>query len=126
MLATRLPVDRVVVTDIDGDGHVEIIASDTSARVHVWRKSARGGLKPTKPKPHPHASTISSDSHLDGLPDSPDGGVPSTGASAPPADGPHPAASIPPSLSSFLVPAGVGPTGAGYASHHRLRGPPLR
>src|SRR5713101_601817 len=35
-LPTRRPIMRVTAADIDGDGRIELVASDTAARLHVW------------------------------------------------------------------------------------------
>ena len=48
-LPTRRPVLRVAASDVDGDGHLDLLAADVSA-VHVWHRSHHGGLKRVRPR----------------------------------------------------------------------------
>jgi hypothetical protein len=43
------PILKVGAFDLDGDGHPEIVASDTSAKVHIWRQTKDGRLRRVKP-----------------------------------------------------------------------------
>lgn len=45
------PILRVGVFDVDGDGHPEIVASDTDAGLHVWRRTKSGHLRRVRPRP---------------------------------------------------------------------------
>jgi hypothetical protein len=45
------PVLRVGVFDLDGDGRPEIVASDTDAGLHVWRRTKNGHLRRVRPRP---------------------------------------------------------------------------
>lgn len=46
------PVYRLGFFDVDGDGRPELVISDVSARVHVWRTTAHGRLRPYAPRRH--------------------------------------------------------------------------
>jgi hypothetical protein len=43
-LHTTRPIYRVAAVDVDGDGRPEIVASDTSAKLHIWRQGKNGRL----------------------------------------------------------------------------------
>ena len=45
------PILRVAVFDLDGDGRPEIVASDTDARLHIWRRTKNGHLRRVRPRP---------------------------------------------------------------------------
>jgi len=45
------PILRVGVFDVDGDGRPEIVASDTDAGLHVWRRTKNGHLRRVRPRP---------------------------------------------------------------------------
>jgi hypothetical protein len=51
-LPTRRPITGVTVRDIDGDGRVDLVAADASAKLHVWHRTLHGLLKTTRPR-HP-------------------------------------------------------------------------
>lgn len=46
------PILKVAAFDLDGDGNQEIVASDTSAKLHIWRQTKNGHLRKVKPH-HP-------------------------------------------------------------------------
>ncbi len=74
-LHTPRPIFRVAAMDVDGDGRPEIVASDTSARLHVWRQGKSGRLHRVLPR-RPAPFTFSSTQSLDG-PSSDSADVPS-------------------------------------------------
>jgi hypothetical protein len=43
------PIMKVGAFDLDGDGNPEIVASDTSAKIHIWRQTKDGRLRRVKP-----------------------------------------------------------------------------
>lgn len=45
------PILRVAILDLDGDGRPEIVASDTDAGLHVWRRTKNGHLRRVRPRP---------------------------------------------------------------------------
>jgi hypothetical protein len=45
------PVLRIGAFDLDGDGRPEIVASDTDAGLHIWRRTKNGHLKRVRPHP---------------------------------------------------------------------------
>lgn len=45
------PILRVGVFDVDGDGRPEIVASDTDAGLHIWRRTKSGHLRRVRPRP---------------------------------------------------------------------------
>jgi len=45
------PILRVGTFDLDGDGRPEIVASDTDAGLHIWRRTKNGHLKRVRPRP---------------------------------------------------------------------------
>ncbi len=45
------PVLRIGAFDLDGDGRPEIVASDTDAGLHIWRRTKNGHLKRVRPRP---------------------------------------------------------------------------
>jgi hypothetical protein len=45
------PILRIVAFDLDGDGRPEIVASDTDAGLHIWRRTKSGHLKRVRPRP---------------------------------------------------------------------------
>jgi len=49
------PILKIGAFDLDGDGHPEIVASDTSAGLHIWRQTKDGRLKRVKPR---HSSPL--------------------------------------------------------------------
>jgi len=44
------PILRVGTFDLDGDGRPEIVASDTDAGLHIWRRTKNGHLKRVRPR----------------------------------------------------------------------------
>src|SRR5262249_11532803 len=44
------PILRVGTFDVDGDGRPEIVASDTDAGLHIWRRTKNGHLKRVRPR----------------------------------------------------------------------------
>lgn len=50
VIRTRRPVLRVIAADLDGDHRPELIARDTSASLHVWKRDARKGFKSYRPR----------------------------------------------------------------------------
>ncbi|HUL73894.1 MAG TPA: VCBS repeat-containing protein [Vicinamibacterales bacterium] len=50
VLRLSAPILKVGAFDLDGDGRPEIVASDISAGVHVWRGTKRGHLKHVRPR----------------------------------------------------------------------------
>jgi hypothetical protein len=49
-LHTTRPIYRVVAVDVDGDGRPEIVASDTSAKLHIWRQGKNGLRRSSLPR----------------------------------------------------------------------------
>lgn len=45
------PILRVGTFDLDGDGRPEIVASDTDAGLHIWRRTKNGHLRRVRPRP---------------------------------------------------------------------------
>jgi hypothetical protein len=43
------PILKIAAFDLDGDGHPEIIASDTSSGLHIWRRTKDGHLRRVRP-----------------------------------------------------------------------------
>jgi hypothetical protein len=52
-IRTKQPIASVAAVDLDGDGHPDIVATDTSARLHVWRVTPHGRLRVVRPRPGP-------------------------------------------------------------------------
>ena len=50
-LRINRPILRIVALDLDGDGRPEIVASDTDAGLHIWRRTRNGHLKRVRPRP---------------------------------------------------------------------------
>ena len=125
VLPTRRPILGVTTSDIDGDGHIELIASDTSARVHVWHRTSRGGLRPTRPRHAPQASSLSHSGRVSSAPDEPSGAVLDEGSSAPPVDATHPARFPALDVSRALVAAPNTPTTPYNGRPKHARGPPV-
>jgi hypothetical protein len=48
-LRVSRPILRVAAFDVDGDGHPEIVASDMSAGLHIWRRTKNGHLHRVRP-----------------------------------------------------------------------------
>jgi hypothetical protein len=59
VLPTRRPITHVAASDLDGDGHIDLIAADSAAKVHVWHRTPRGHLRPTRPRRSPWRDAIS-------------------------------------------------------------------
>lgn len=49
-LRLKHPVYKLGFFDVDGDGRAELVVSDASARVHVWRTNSHGRLRPYAPR----------------------------------------------------------------------------
>lgn len=45
------PILRIALLDLDGDGRPEIVASDTDAGLHIWRRTKNGHLRRVRPRP---------------------------------------------------------------------------
>jgi hypothetical protein len=42
VIRTRMPLIRVIATDLDGDHRPEIIARDSDSQIHVWTRKRKG------------------------------------------------------------------------------------
>jgi hypothetical protein len=58
-LTTRRPITHVAASDLDGDGHIDLVAADSAAKVHVWHRTARGHLRPVRPRGTPWRDAVS-------------------------------------------------------------------
>jgi hypothetical protein len=50
MLRTTTPIISVATFDLDGDGRPDIVATDSSATLHVWRITPHGFLRTVHPR----------------------------------------------------------------------------
>ena len=90
-LPTHRPIMRVTAADIDGDGRIELVASDTAARLHVWHQTRGGKLRPTRPRHVPVSPGLTSNRRVHQAPDDASTAAIDEGPAAPPSDAPHPA-----------------------------------
>jgi hypothetical protein len=124
LLPTRRPITHVTASDIDGDGHIDLIASDTSARVHVWHRTSRGRLRTTRPHHAPRDPGVSRSRTVNTAPGDVPGAVLDEGSSTP-VDATHPAWQASLDVSGLTV-AGSSRIVASHSSRPlRPRGPPL-
>lgn len=89
-LQTRLPILRIAAADIDGDGGVDLVAADTSARLHVWHR-AGGRLRRIHPRHLPAATGPAHGRGLQESPDSPASALAGSDSTDPACDATHPA-----------------------------------
>jgi hypothetical protein len=124
LLHTRRPIVHITAADIDGDGRLDLVASDTAAKVHVWHRTIGGKLRPTRPRRAPLASHVGHTSALQRAPDDPVTAVVDDAPSGPPCDTSHPAQAPALNLYDTIVsapgPARVGP----QDQPHQPRAPP--
>jgi hypothetical protein len=66
ILRTRRQITHIAASDIDGDGRIDLVASDSSSRVHVWHRTTRGQLRVTRPRRASRPDTVSSRRHVRG------------------------------------------------------------
>ena len=124
LLPTRRPIASVAFGDLNGDGHLQLIAADTSAHVHVWHRTGTGGLRPTRPKHGPRPTGVSRSGNVRSAGDDAPGAVIDEGPGAP-VDSSHPAGLVP------LDASGAAPHAFHqFAAPHNTRppqprGPPL-
>jgi hypothetical protein len=124
-LPTRRPILRVTARDLDGDGHVEIVATDSASKLHVWHRTRAGKLRPTRPRRAPVLPGFTDNHHVGEGPSDSSTAAIDEGFQTPPAHAPHPA------LVAGLDPSGavVRSVGRGDASliqaPHQPRAPPL-
>ncbi len=124
LLPTRRPIAHVAASDIDGDGHIDLIASDTSSRVHVWHRTHRGGLRPTRPRHVPRTSGVSRSQTLGNPSGDLPGAVLDEGTSTP-VDASHPAGPALLDALRLTIAASSLATASFNSCPPQPRGPPL-
>ena len=123
-LPTRLPISRIVAADIDGDGGIDLVAADTSAKIHVWHRSKHGTLRRTHPR---HIPPTAGPAHGRGLQESPETPVPAVAGNGPadaPFDAPHPAHQTPLTLGIRCASAADPAAASAALSQLQPRAPP--
>lgn len=125
ILPTRHPVLGIAASDVDGDGDLDLIASDTSAKLHVWHTSHRGGLRRTRPHRRPSAAGIWNSSGVTPGSDQPTNAALPNGGSVPTADHSHPESLVPGHRTGRVHAAAGHRVASGHAHPSRPRGPPF-
>jgi hypothetical protein len=124
LLPTRRPITHVTVSDIDGDGHIDLIAADSSARVHVWHRTHRGRLRPMHPRDPPRDPDVSRGVLLNTAPGDLPSAVLDEGSSAP-VDATRPARHTSLNATGLAIVASSRPFDSHGARPPQPRGPPL-
>jgi len=124
LLLTRRPITHVTVSDVDGDGHVDLIASDESANVHVWHPTSRGRLRATRPRAPPRDPGVSGNQGIHTASNDLPSAVLDEGASAP-VDTTHRARTASPDAPGAALTASNSTADTHRARPTQPRAPPL-
>jgi hypothetical protein len=125
ILRTRRPITHIAATDIDGDGRIDIVASDSAARVTVWRRTNRGSLRVMHPRRATRPDTMSGSRRVHGAGDDAPVAALDDGGPTAPLAGPDGHGS-PLSLLDEILPPTAAPDSAINAQPPDSRGPPFR
>jgi hypothetical protein len=123
-LPTRRPILRVAAGDVDGDGHIELLAADTAAKLHVWHRTRGGKLRPTLPRHAPVLPGFTSNRRVHQTSSDPSSAATDDDPVTSPLDAPHPARLPSFDTSSTLTTARDLPSGSLRLPPHQPRAPP--
>jgi hypothetical protein len=125
ILRTRRLITHIAASDIDGDGRIDLVASDSAARVTVWHRTNRGHLRVTHPRRTIRPDTMSGSGRLHGAGDeAPVAALDDASPTAPLAS--RDADGIPLSFLDKILPPTAAPGSTINAQPPDSRGPPFR
>jgi hypothetical protein len=125
LLPTQRPIVAVKALAIDDEGGIDLIASDTSARVHVWHRSVKGGLRPRSRHGPRAPAGVSRSGRVTNAPDDAPIAVVDDSPTSSPIDAAHPAGLSTLNVSSADFGAASLASSLSDASPPKPRGPPL-
>jgi hypothetical protein len=123
ILPTKQQILAIAALDLTGDGRLQLVASDTSAKVHVWHESRSGGLRRTRPRRQSPAAGVSGSGQFDIPRDQSAGAIISDGSSALDDGRPLPAVGADWSIQASSLPDA--PLNSKHVAPSKPRGPPL-
>jgi len=125
ILRTRRVITHIAASDIDGDGRIDLVASDSAARVTVWHRTNRGHLRVTHPRRVTRPDTMSRSRRVHGAGDeAPVAALDDSGPTAP--FGGRDTHGTPLAFLDEILPPTPAPGSAINAQPRASRGPPFR
>jgi hypothetical protein len=88
-LRTRRPIVRVAMADLEGDGRLQLVATDTAARLLVWHRTKDGQLRRTRPRLFTPTSSVGHRHAVVSAPDNAGNALVDEWSSAPPLETSH-------------------------------------